>query len=855
MKGLEKEKKHKDFKEKFSVQKNITEAWKSIPENLKTPLLFFIVILLLMFFYYPVTFGDKTIQSMDVLLNKALREYTSKDKEGFTLWNPHLFCGMPAYATAIAQRGFDLTILIYSLSSRVYSIFLKDYNAIYTFSFLIMSITSFWFMRSRGAGRGVSFLTSIGMIFSSGIVVLFFSGHTTKLVSLSLIPFLLMLILRFQKEIKIIDVLLFILGLHLFINVTQVQIVFYAMLTFVVYVVFYAAYGLVKKDKLIIKQLGKTVGIICAASIIALLMSYDIYSQLYEYKPYSTRTTESLNKNTNTVVDPTKSELYKYNTNWSFSPEELMTFIIPSYYGYGGFQYKGDLTKGEEIEINTYFGQMELVNMPMYMGIVILFLGLFALFARWKEPFIKFCGVTIVFFLLISFGRNFPIVYNLMYKYFPVFNSFRVPSMILHIIQIFFPILAGLGVMKIIEMNDAKKNLLAKRIKYFFFISVVLLIIAANQSNLLGNWFYERMQNAAVDDSEKSKMLLHFSVYATNIFLSDVNFALILFAAVSLVIWLFVIKKINKIIFVGLLTILILFDLIRIDLRGSIYINRQDIQNLYVNDKAVTAIKKQKDKEPFRIADIRQNGLGTINQNNGYYTYYLLEDISGYSAAKPKTYDDIIKEVGLGNLVFWRMANVKYTISDFPIRDANYEEIYASDGTYVYKCLKALSRAYFVDSVAVKSPNEIFDALKRGLFDPQKVAFADKLDFRFDKPDSSAYSKITNYNDEKLELDVNASGNNFLVFSTNYMPVGWKAYIDNNEVPIVKTNHTFMGTIIPQGKHKVRFVYAPVNFFIGKYISLILNILLIGGLILVLIKKKKEQNNPKTDEQFLVKEP
>jgi hypothetical protein len=853
MKKSEKEKKYEESKENYFSQKSISNAWKSMPENLKTPLLFLVVIILIILFYYPVTFGDKTIQSMDVLLNKASREYTSKEKEGFTLWNPHLYCGIPAYATAVARRGFDLTTFIYSLSSRVYSAFWEDYSAIYTFSFVIMAVAAFFFMRSRGAGRGVSFLTATGMIFSTGIVVLFFSGHITKLVSLSIIPFLLMLILKFQKEIKILDVLLFLIGLHLFINVAQVQIVFYAILTFIVYIFFYAIGGLIKKDIFIIKQLGKTVGIICIASVIALLMSYDVYSQLYEYKPYSTRNTESINKNENTVIEPTKTELYKYNTNWSFSPEEIMTFIIPSYYGYGGFQYKGELTSGEEIEINTYFGQMELVNMPMYMGIVILVLGLFALYARRKEPFIKFCGITIIFFLLISFGRNFPIVYNLMYKYFPVFNNFRVPSMILHIIQIIFPVLAGFGVMKIIEMNDAEKKSLAKGIKYFFFASVVLFILAMNQSNFLGNWFYERIQNAAFDDSEKSKMLLHFSVYATNIFLSDVNIALILLVVMSLIIWLFVIKKINNVVFVGVLTIIILFDLIRIAERGSIYINRQDIEDLYVNNKEVTAIKKQQDKEPFRIADIRQNGLGTINQNNGYYTYFLLEDISGYSAAKPKTYDDIIKEVGLGNLVFWRMANVKYTVSDFPIRDAGYQEIYKSDEAYVYRNLKALPRAYFVDSVAVKSPNEFFDALKRGLFDPQKVAFADKIDFKFDKPDSSAYAKITRYADEQLELDANATGNNFLVFATNYIPVGWKAYVDDKETPIIKTNHTFMGIIVPYGKHKIRFVYAPVNFFIGKYLSLILNILLIGGLILVLIKKK-EKNNSKSDEQFLVKE-
>jgi uncharacterized membrane protein YfhO len=176
-----------------------------------------------------------------------------------------------------------------------------------------------------------------------------------------------------------------------------------------------------------------------------------------------------------------------------------------------------------------------------------------------------------------------------------------------------------------------------------------------------------------------------------------------------------------------------------------------------------------------------------------------------------------------------------------PIKDPDYQEIYVSADKNVYKSVKALPRAYFVDSVAVKSSKEFFEALKLGTFNPKKVAFTDMIDFKFDKTDSTVYSKITGYSDERLNVDVNTNGNNFLVFSTNYMPTGWKALIDGAETKIIKTNHTFMGIVVPKGKHKIEFVYAPSNFFIGKYLSLVLNILLLGGLAMITIKRRKEK--------------
>ncbi len=106
-----------------------------------------------------------------------------------------------------------------------------------------------------------------------------------------------------------------------------------------------------------------------------------------------------------------------------------------------------------------------------------------------------------------------------------------------------------------------------------------------------------------------------------------------------------------------------------------------------------------------------------------------------------------------------------------------------------------------------------------------------------------------------LTADVKASGNNFLFFGDTYMtgdadyklfklPTGWRAYIDNNETKIYKTNHGYMGIIIPKGEHKVEFRYAPESFYISKNIALILSSLVVFGLVVMLIIRTKTKKIP-----------
>lgn len=819
-----------------------------IPVKFRTPAAILGIIILMFIFYSPVLFSDKTVQGTDYIQMKSMRAYIDKDRDGFSLWNPYIFCGMPAYATSTSLRWFDLSAVVYSTASKVYSAVFSDSKAIYTFSFLLMAITAFLFMRSRGAGHGVSFLVAAAMIFSSGISVLFFIGHVTKLMSLALLPFILMMLLKFQKKITLLDFLLLTLGMHLLVLTAHVQIVFYMVLLVLIYFIFYFIYSAVKKDNQLTKQLAKSLGVMSAAALIALLMSFDIYSQLFEYKPFSTRGTKSALEASAPGQSQNQNDSYEYNTNWSFSPGEVMTFLIPSYYGFGKSTYRGPIEQINGKEINTYFGQMPFVDTAMYMGIIIFVLGLFALFVMWKDPFIKYTAIVLVLFVLISFGRTFPVVFDFMYNYFPVFNNFRVPSMILHVVQVFFPILAGLGIVKIIELKKDGNLKLANVVKYIALILSGLLVLSFILSSSLSKGFIDRLLESPIAQGENRNNYQVLSEYISGMFLSDVHIGLALTAIVFWIIYLFMKSKLSKTFFIAGVALFVLIDLFRIDSRGAAFINADVYNASFKQPEYVKIIKEQNDKEPFRILNFKQDkSFGSVYQNYNYNVNFLIEDLYGYSAAKPRGIEDINSVVGVQNPILWRMAGVKYIITNGLVERPDLKLVKSAQSDYVYQYEPALPRAFFVDSVGAKSGIDLLNSMSKNEFDPKKIAFVDKADFQFNKPSEYAYVKVINYKDEKIELEANATGNNFLFYSVNYMPFGWKAFVDGKETAIHKTNHAFMGIIVPDGKHKVEFIYAPSSFSVGKNISLILNILLFAGIIAAIVINRKKNIIAKTE--------
>jgi hypothetical protein len=817
-----------------------------------------IILLLFLVFLSPMFFGGKTFQSGDILASKSMVPYIKNHQDGFTLWNPLIFCGMPAYAIGTGYLWFNLIYVVFGGVKTFFGSFFSVEYARWTIYLIILGISSFMLMKHLTKNTLVSLFTSIAASFSTGIIVFLYIGHVTKLTSLCFYPLIFLLLLRFQKKIRLIDFLILVITLQLFLQGFHAQIIFYIAFSIIIYYLYFFIRYLLKKEKENIISLVKSGLLLLGAVIIASLIQLDSFTQISEYTQYSTRGPKGIIENTAGGEDKSAADYYEYHTNWSFSPQEILTFIIPSYYGFGNSTYQGPLTNGQEVEVNTYFGQMPFVDVAMYMGVLIFFLGLFAMITRWKEPFVQFLTILTGIALLISFGKNFPVLFNLLFYHLPSFDKFRVPSMILVIVQLNFPILAGLGVMKIIEIKEERDLKLTKVIKNIAFIFTGIFVLSILLNSTLSSWFTERVTSyAATLQASKPQMAQQFTAladYSSGMFTGDFIIAFIILAVAFWSAYLYLNSKFSKDIFVVALIILATIDLWRIDARGAKYIDNPEINNMFDTPNYVNVIRKQNDKEPFRILNLKQDGsLGSFNNNSNYNAYFLLEDFYGYSGIKPRAYQDLIDVVGPVNETEWRMLNVKYIITNSPAQLPGFEPIYQSEKEYIYKNNLALSRAYFVNKVESKNDFDVLNSIKENSFDPKNVAYSNDAKVKVDAPDSTAYLRFTDYKDEKVSMDVNASGNNFIFLGNTYMTKGiniaglfsselWKAYVDGKKTEIYKTNHGFMGIVVPKGTHKVDFIYLPTSFVFSEYTSVFLSSLIILSLIsalLIRIRKKK----------------
>lgn len=813
---------------------------KIIPANFQTLALLLLILLVFLLFYSPLYFGGKTFQSGDIITSQSSKTYLDNHKDGYTLWNPYIFTGMPAYAIATGYKWFNIVYVVTNTARNIFSAPFNNEYAMWTFYLVALAYTMFFFIMNKTKNRLISLFTSLVTSFSTGIVVFLYIGHVTKLTAIFVFPVILMLLLNFQKKIKLLDVMLLLFFIPVMFLGWHVQIIFYVFFAVMIYFIYFISRSLITKDNFLFKQLLKSAAIFLFAVLVGLGIQSDNFTQVWEYSPYSTRGTESILDKQSGSVQKTETAFYEYATSWSFSPGEVLTWIVPSYYGFGKSVYNGPLTQNTDVEVNTYFGQMPFVDVAMYMGVIVFFLAIFSVVINWKDPFVRYLTILAVVATLISFGSTFPILYDLMFHYFPFFDKFRVPSMMLVLVQLSLPILAGLGIAKIISLKNESDKKYDNLVRNTFFVLSGIFILSIVLATPIKSWFLGRI----VDAGEKASRLQQLNDYMSEMFLNDLRLTFFFTAAVFGLIFAYLKSFVSRDLMIALIIVFSLIDIFRINHRGETYQETKDLEQLFEKPEYVSVIQSLNDNSTYRILNLKKEGLGTISQNSNFNAYFLMQDLYGYSGIKPRSYQDYMDVLGNpANQTLWRMANVKYLVLDNLVNVAGLKLIYSGNKTYVYENQNALPRAYFVNAVQKASAMEILDKVKNNQFDPKEIAFVEDADIKVDKPDSTSYVNLENYGDENIFLNVKASGNNFLFLGDTYVGKGWKAFVDETETRVYRTNHNFRGIVVPAGKHKVHFEYLPESFVITKNVALVLSSLVVLGLFVSIglnFRKKKE---------------
>jgi len=816
-----------------------------------------IIILAVLIFFKDGVFGGKVFATSDNIASGSFGTFLDDAKKDgvFPLWVPYIFMGMPNFPIiAYNPRVYDFFFFIWdsvygvitnSGSNSVLPIIM--YYAIFGIGFYLYSSYKF-------KSRLIALYCALSATFATDFIQRIVVGHNTKVLSLAFFPFILLaidkLIDSFDDKKKslfsatnLLNFFFLSIMLHIQLNSNHIQMIFYSYLMIGIYLLYLIIYRVVKKTNIagIIK--GGIFFVI--ASLIAVAMNADVLMTMKSYNNFSIRGEASIEAKLDTKVADDSPLDYQYATNWSFSPGEVITFLLPYYYGFGDVQVQGQ-------KANLYWGQMPFTTNPMYFGVITLVLCIVGIIYNFrKNPGVQAMTVIIVIFLFMSFGRNFSLIYDLFFNYFPFFSSFRAPVMIHHFMNIAIVILAGFGLKSIVDIvkNNAEAEKFKKLCYIFFGIAGIMFVISifgfesSYASSIANSPLIDKLKQQGATAQQISQYTKQISTVAYENTISDLRLHAFFIAIVIGLAFMYASNKLSLKFFLAGIILIAIIDLWNVNSKTLHWDNPGDNKSAFAEtDYTNWLLKTNPDTYTYRVAEVNGGRLSTDNT----LAYYRLHSFNGYHGAKIRIYQDAIDIADEKLPLLLTLGGVKYIISDQPLQDTSFKQVFK--GTkLIYENKNFIPKAYFVDEYKVEKDINILNNIRDNNFDPVKVAFLEKdINQKIDKPDSTASVKLTKGDIHSLEYEVNASGNNLLVFSEIFLPFGWKAYIDGKETEFYKTDYFLRSIVVPPGKHKVEFRYEPATYYTGKTISVGANILL--GLIIIAgvfgyvtgKKKKKE---------------
>jgi hypothetical protein len=142
-------------------------------------------------------------------------------------------------------------------------------------------------------------------------------------------------------------------------------------------------------------------------------------------------------------------------------------------------------------------------------------------------------------------------------------------------------------------------------------------------------------------------------------------------------------------------------------------------------------------------------------------------------------------------------------------------------GNELFENLTAFPRFFLAHEVrAVKSIQDLRNLVQRHEIDLRYTAITDSpIELPPNVVNEVDEVKTLKYEPNAIEVSTQASRRSLLVLSETYYP-GWKAWLDDQPVPIVPTDIALRGVIVPAGAHRVRMEFRPPILPISLGISL-----------------------------------
>jgi len=799
-------------------------------------------------YFSPVLQGKQILQS-DILqyngMAKQQREFKIKTGDE-AYWTNSAFGGMPTYQLGARYphtyiKNLDLSLRFLPRPA--------DYLFLYFVGFYILLLC-------LKVDFKLAIIGALAFGFSTYLIIIIGAGHNSKAHAIAYMPLVLSgIILTFRKK-YIIGFIVTAIAMGLELVANHLQMTYYLMFLVIVLGIVYLIDAYRKKS---LPHFFKSVGVLVAAVILAIGLNAANIMATQEYAKESIRSKSELtiNPDGSSKKDITTGLSREKITEYSYGYLETFNLFIPRFLGGGMGEDLGkesafyNFYRSQGVppleaavaakSVPTYWGNQPIVEAPAYVGAVVLFLFVFALFL--VKGRLKWWIVSgSILALLLSYGKNLGFLTDFFIDFVPLYDKFRAVTSIQVILELCIPILAIFGLVRL--FNDYEKDvekLKALKLSTLITVGLCAIFLILRYTGIILD--FEGIRDAGWAEGGGQPFVDAIVADRKSIFTKDTLRSLLLVLLSAGVIYMFLKQKLSEVKVVIVFAVLILFDLVGVDRRyvnTENFVSSREVQTPFKQNNADKKILNEQGH--FRVYDVSSGAGRAISQkvdamaSGATSAPYFHNTINGYSAVRMKRFDELSEFFPFTrHPEILNMLNVKYIISE--------DE---SKQPYPYINPDANGNAWFVKKLtSVNSADEeilsLLDLNTKIEAVSTNFPISDLKINQF-KVDSLASIKVIEYTPNYIKYKSENTNNGYAVFSEMYYGKGWNAYVNNKLLNHNRVNYLLRGMEIPKGNHIIEFKFEPEVVKTGGSIalasSIVLVFIILGGLFFEFRRKK-----------------
>jgi hypothetical protein len=811
-------------------------------------------VLVSVFYFYPVLQGDKIYQSDIAQYIGMAKEQNDFRQETETepFWTNSAFGGMPTY-----QLGANYPHNYVKKLDSVLRFLPRpaDYLFLYFLGFYILLMV-------LKVDPLKAFFGAVAFGLSTYLIIILGVGHNAKAHAIAYMPMVIAgVLLVFQKR-YIVGGILTMIAAALEIQANHFQMTYYLLIILITMGIYYC-YTYIKSKEY--NTLFKSVGVLVVAAILSIGVNATGLLATAEFTDFSIRGKSELTFNADGSKNNTNSAMkYDYITEYSYGIAESFNLIAPRLFGGGNSEELGAKSNLYEFMVGygaspnealqttnyygrTYWGDQPIVAAPAYIGAIVFFLAVLAMYHDKRKIKYVFL-ISAIISLILSWGKNFEVLTRFFIDFVPMYDKFRAVSSIQVVLELCFPVLAMMGLQSFFTTDKEKQlpNLIKAVATSLGLIALLFLCKGLFDFSGAVDGQLFQMFSESQDVSFGTGFIDALKEDRKSLYTTDLLRSGFFIAIAALALWSYIKNKMKMTTAIIVVGVFMVSDLFFIDKN---YVSAKDFKDAREVDVPFMAndVDKQilNDTSIYRVYDIQ----GRLQAKTSYFH----KSVGGYSAVRPRRMDELftynvennLNEIGAS---IDSTLNITKSNAVLNLLNVKYLIVPTGKGELAVQNPFANGNAWFVQEVkTVNSADAEMKALDS--LDSKNVAVINSLvnDFKGAESiskDATATISLEMHKPNHLKYTSSNSKNGFAVFSEMYYAKGWKATIDGKDAPIFNVDYVLRGLQIPAGKHTIEFTFEPQVVKTGSTISLLSTIgmllLIIGG---IYFERKKNLNS------------